>query len=280
MSHLKAEIIYFNGTTDFEFEFNLNAISPMRLLTECPTDEKGLICALSLAVSRSRVTFITSNFDDSFVETIAHAVGFKTETIISEEYGITERFANKFISNGVPLVTADGKYGGIILESGPQSLILITNDKAVRKQLMNELVKGYILDVAATSDEQVNVQKTGAVKEYKTEIEQIDSFLESTETEAESNTINEEPIDADESVVNETAETIENKVTIPKADDALFDFPEQPKAAKQKNIFATILAIILFLLIAFIVYSLVIEPILNGVSILDNLKQIFGFVFE
>lgn len=272
MSHLKTEIIYYCGTADFEFEFNLNATSPMRLFTENPTDEKSLISSLSLAVSRSRITFITADFDDKFVETIANTIGFKTETIVPEEYGITKKMANKFITNGVPLVTSNGVYGGIILESGPQSLILITNDRPIRKQLMSELVKGYIIDLSETPNESLH---TAAVEEKA----DIDTMPEEIETEeAPSTDIFSGSLEPTET--QDESEAIPDIVSVPQADEDIFDDIPKQKQTKKKNVFAAILAIILFLLIAFIVYSLVIEPFLNNISIAENFKQIFGFLYE
>ncbi len=56
---------------------------------------------------------------------------------------------------------------------------------------------------------------------------------------------------------------------------------QQPKITKKRNpinIPILILSIILCALIAFIVYSLFIEPTLNGVSIIDNIKDLFSFL--
>ena len=146
-NYLKAEIIYYNCNTDFEFEFNMNALCQMRLLSEASNDRKTMLTYLSRAVARSKAIFITAPFNNEFIETVSHSIGFKIETIVPEEYGITEVSTNKFITGGVPLVTEDGIYVGIILESGPQSLILLSNENSLRKKIMKQLVNQYLLDL-------------------------------------------------------------------------------------------------------------------------------------
>ena len=280
MSHLKTEIIYYCDKIDFEFEFNLNATSPMRLFTACTDNEKGFLSSLSLAVSRSRIIFITAVFEDKFVETIANAIGFKTETIVPDEYGIIEKLSNKFITGGVPLVTSNGVYAGIILESGPQSLILITNNRAIRKQLMSELVKGYILDLSEAPNEPVHT----VVTDNTVDSNETQSIItEDTSTaELSGNSPQEPEIDTVPQAIEENINTeviLDNTADNEIADD-IFEKPPKRNVTKKKSVFTAILAIILFLLIAFIVYSLVIEPFLNDISITDNFKQIFGFLFE
>ena len=280
MSHLKTEIIYYCDKTDFEFEFNLNATSPMRLFTDCPDNEKGFLSSLSLAVSRSRIIFITAVFEDKFVETIANAIGFRTETIIPEEYGIIEKLSNKFISGGVPLVTSNGVYAGIILESGPQSLILITNNRAIRKQLMSELVKGYILDLSEAPNEPVRTVVTDNTVNSNEAQSIITEDISTAELSSSSSQEMETKVEPEAIEENINTDVISDNSGDTEIADYFFEEQPKRKVAKKKSVFTAILAIILFLLIAFIVYSLVIEPFLNDISITDNFKQIFGFLFE
>ncbi len=288
MINLKTEIIYFKCTTDFEFEFNLNTAVQIRLFTECPADDKAFLGALSLAVSRSRTIIITSNFNEELITKLAGAIGFKTETIIPSEYGITEMNTDKLITGGVPLVTNDGVYAGIILESGPQSLIIITNERATRKKLMNELVHSYLNDVAFTVENNTPVVKktisdvvednisddisSDVLEDVTVDTNTDDNEVEVTTTETVDEVIDDAVIDGDD--------ITEEPVIYGLNDD--IDTAEGMPAPKQKRntgIFTAILAVILFLLVAFIVYSLIIDPFLNNVSIEENFKHIFGFLF-
>ena len=302
MINLKTEIIYFKCTTDFEFEFNLNTALQMRLFTSCPDNDKSFLNALALAVSRSRAIVITSKFDEDLITKLAASIGFKTETLSPDEYGIITMETDKIITGGVPLVTDDGIYGGIILESGPQSLIIITNERAIRKKLMNSLVHTYLIDVA-------NVVSGGTIINEKVEekveqndnviIDDIDLFDDVTD-----DTVVVDAVD-DSSVFDNTDDSI-NDVIVDNTDDTILenisndsndikkvdflDFKDQqednsdnyadlPKK-RVSDIFTIILSIVLLILICFIIYSLVIEPFLNGITIKENLKHVFGFLFK
>ncbi len=285
-NHLKAEIIYYNCATDFEFEFNLNSLCQMRLLSEASDERKTMLTHLSRAVARSRVIFITAPFGDEFIETIAHSIGFKTETIVADEYGISQQTTNKFITSGVPLVTEDGIYAGIILESGPQSLILLPDDRSLRKKIMKYLVNKYILDLC--SCESYPVIDTEEVVSETTDVAEdaiTDEPTEDTEMATEDAVTTEEnisePIAVQETVTEITADEINDEIN-----EYLDDEPDYFTEAvattgnnkKGLTILTAILSVILFILVTFIVYSLIIEPVLNGVSILENLKNTFSFL--
>ncbi len=289
-NHLKAEIIYYNCATDFEFEFSMNSLCQMRLLSEASNDRKTMLTHLSRAVSRSRAIFIISPFNDEFIETISHSIGFDTETLIADEYGITQHATDKFITSGVPLVTEDGIYAGIILECGPQSLILLTDDRSVRKRIMKSLVNQYILDLCncePTTIKVTTVETTDAPTEVIIEEETESAIEDIVKEEIDEIEILDTATDAAEEIeenLEETEEILEE--TEENAEIVDFDtefYEEAPDIPKKENhkgltILTVILSVILFLLVAFIVYSLVIEPMMNGVSILENLKRTFKFL--
>ena len=304
MINLKTEIIYFKCTTDFEFEFNLNTALQMRLFTSCPNTDKSFLGALSLAVSRSRAIIITSKFDEELITKLAGSIGFKTETVSPHEFGITSMETDKIITGGVPLVTNDGVYGGIILESGPQSLIIITNERATRKELMNSLVHNYLIDVA-------NVVNGGMINNNVVE-DNDDDLVNNTVEGNDNNVVKDEVIDSEvivddvtgTSVVDDIDDDNDNVIIDNTTDGSVFgdnnddidkneqyslfketankddDNPAPPSKKSASDIFTIILAIILLILICFIIYSLVIEPFLNGITIKENLKHIFGFIFK
>lgn len=298
MISLKTEIIYLKCATDFEFEFNLNAAVQMRLFTECPADDKAFLSALSLAVSRSRAIIITSKFDETLITKLAGSIGFKTETIVPEEYGITKMETDKLITGGVPLVTEDGIYAGIILESGPQSLIIITNERKIRKALMNKLVHTYLLDVANSTNSTPIVTETDTDTTVDTAVVEetiVSDDVTDTITDVAANNVTDDITDAvntdtvesaTEEVVVTTESGNEDVIEDPviygldDADDVEDEIPTAQPKKRSMGIFTAILAIILFLLVAFIVYSLIIDPFLNNISLEENFRHIFGFLFK
>lgn len=294
MISLKTEIIYLKCATDFEFEFNLNAAVQMRLFTECPADDKAFLSALSLAVSRSRAIIITSKFDESLITKLAGSIGFKTETIVPEEYGITKMETDKLITGGVPLVTEDGIYAGIILESGPQSLIIITNERKTRKALMNKLVHTYLLDVANSVNSAPVVAETDTDATVDTEVveetvvgDDVTDTITDVVTDDITDVVTTDTVEsATEEVVVTTESGNEDVIEDPviygldDADDVEDEIPTAQPKKRSMGIFTAILAIILFLLVAFIVYSLIIDPFLNNISLEENFRHIFGFLFK
>ncbi len=269
-THLKTEIIYYNCTTDFEFEFNLNSVHPMRLLSESSQNQKEMLSFLARAVSRSRIIFISSPFNDNLIDTISQSIGFKSEAIPAEEYGITKKTTDKLITGGVPLVTEDGIYAGIILESGPQSLILITDERDTRKKIMRSLVNQYITDLCNCEISDYDEETAESIKEPTTQV---------NVSEIPTDDIIREDTTKEEIVSEQQSDITENE---PAVDDEPIISVEEPITTQKLNPLTTltvILTIILFLLLAFIIYSLIISPILNGVSIIENIKRIFWFLF-
>lgn len=159
--NFKTDIIYYNTPADFELEFNLCGCCRMRLLNDKCSDKKSLLLSLSRAVSRSRVIIITAPLfdDENITKTIATAIGSNIQTIDNTAFGINSDAKINIIKNATPLVTADGIFGGCIIESGPQTLILLTDSKSVRKTIMKTLIHPYIEEIStATPSAQVEEQ--------------------------------------------------------------------------------------------------------------------------
>ena len=149
--NIKVDIIYHKSNTDFEMEFNLCGCCRMRLLTAKTPDKKVLVHSLARAVSRSRVIMIVGELfgKDSIVDIIAAATGSKTEIADNQKYGIDSNIDIKIISQSIPLVTPEGYFGGCIIEKGPQTMILLTDNKNVRKSVMRSLIHPYIEELCA-----------------------------------------------------------------------------------------------------------------------------------
>lgn len=159
IQNIKVDIIYFKTQTDFEMEFNLSGCCRMRLLTDKAPDKKILINQLVRAVSRSRIIIITGTLfgDDSIIETAAKAIGRPTEKLNNAQFGIDENEDIDIIKDSIPLVSSDGIFGGCIIEQGPQTLILLSENKNIRKNIMNNLIHSYIKELCAddTSDDSI-----------------------------------------------------------------------------------------------------------------------------
>lgn len=149
--NIKTDIIYYKTNTDFEMEFNLCGCCRMRLLTDKANDRRLLISNLSRAVSRSRIIIVVGPLfsEDNIIGTIAEAIGKKLTNADNRTYGINSSEEIKIISGSTPLVTGDGIFGGCIIESGPQSMILLSDSKNIRKSIMNNLIHPYIEDIYA-----------------------------------------------------------------------------------------------------------------------------------
>ncbi len=151
LENFKTDIIYYDTASDFELEFNLCGCCRMRLFNEKCNDKKALLLSLSRAVSRSRVIIVTASLFSEFdiFKTVATAIGKDIETIDNNQYNIASDAEITVIKGSLPLVTEDGIFGGCIIESGPQSLILLTDNPTVRKALMKTLIHPYIKEIAS-----------------------------------------------------------------------------------------------------------------------------------
>lgn len=152
--NLKADIIYYKTATDFELEFNLCGCCRMRLLSDKTEDKKSFVHSLARAVSRSSVILIAGPLfgEEGTIKTVADAINTTTEPTDNNTYNISSEQEIEIIKDSVPLVTNEGYFGGCIIESGPQTMILLTDNKSVRKTIMQTLIHPYISELYANSD--------------------------------------------------------------------------------------------------------------------------------
>ena len=228
--NLKVDIVYYKTNTDFEMEFNLCGCCRMRLLTDKPSDQKTFLHSLARAVSRSSIIIITGNLfgEDGIINIAAGATGAGLQTADNKSFGIKGEEEISIIKNSTPLVTPDGYFGGCIIESGPQTMILLSENKSIRKTLMQTLIHPYIEEVCAEDlkekaaavntvidnieEETVDEQETEIVDEElqdsETETQDTEQFSETEETKTDENIIldNNSVTDIDDS----TEETEEN----------------------------------------------------------------------
>lgn len=170
--NFKTDIIYYNTATDFELEFNLCGCCRMRLLNDKCTDKKTLLASLSRAFSRSRVIILTAPlFDGSnIIKTVSVAIGKSVEEVDLAAFNINSTVDIEVTKGSVPLVTADGIFGGCIIESGPQTLIILTNNKSVRKTIMKDLIHPYIEELASGESDTKTPPQPETTEEIITEV--------------------------------------------------------------------------------------------------------------
>lgn len=180
--NLKADIIYYKTATDFELEFNLCGCCRMRLLSDKTPDKKSFVLSLARAVSRSNVILVAGALfgENNIIKLVTEAINTSTEIVDNATFGISDEQQIEIIKASTPLVTSDGYFGGCIIESGPQTMILLTDNKSMRKTIMKTLIHPYI--------EELYAAETGGETEPKQENDTSNSqiILEDDYTEEES----------------------------------------------------------------------------------------------
>lgn len=149
--NVKVDVVYYKTNTDFEMEFNLCGCCRMRLLTDKAPDRRTLVHSLARAVSRSKVIIVVGVLfgEESIINTVAGAIGSKTEIADNKASGINSKDEIEIISGSTPLVTPEGYFGGCIIENGPQTMILLSESKNIRKPIMQTLIHPYIEQLCA-----------------------------------------------------------------------------------------------------------------------------------
>ncbi len=144
--NIKADIIYYKTPTDFELEFNLCGCCRMRLLSDKVQDKKSFVNSLARAVSRSNVILSAGTLfgEDGLIKTVADAINTTVEPADNQTFGIVSDEKIEIIKGSTPLITPEGYFGGCIIESGPQVMILLSDNKNIRKAIMKNLIHPYI----------------------------------------------------------------------------------------------------------------------------------------
>ncbi len=177
--NIKVDIIYYKTATDFEMEFNLSGCCRMRLLTDKSPDRKTLVNQLVRAVSRSRIIMIAGALfgDDGIISTCSKAIGRPLQETDNKQYGIASEDSIEIIENSIPLVSSNGIFGGCIIEQGPQTLILLSENKAVRKDIMQNLIHSYVKEICADELTEKSVDIIPNPKDVQPEVEDIEEEL-------------------------------------------------------------------------------------------------------
>ncbi len=205
--NLKVDVIYYKTNTDFEMEFNLCGCCRMRLLTDKSPDRKTVLHSLARAVSRSRIIIVTGNLfgEDGIFNIVSSATGIPLTELEKSNYGIGGNEAIEILKGATPLVTAEGYFGGCIIERGPQTMILISENKNIRKNIMQNLIHPYVEELCAVElkEKAAAVTETGNITEnVKIAAEPLENSDEAMNEEIDSDT---EVPQTDESMPEDSA---------------------------------------------------------------------------
>lgn len=176
--NMKVDIVYYKTNSDFEMEFNLCGCCRMRLLTDKATDRKLMVHSLARAVSRSRIIMVVGPLfgEEGSIATTASAIGSSLEKVDNKLYGIRTDAPINIIAGATPLVTSDGFFGGCIIERGPQTMILLSESRTVRKTIVENLIHPYISELYAIELK----NKAESIIESNTEIQDSKDVITNT----------------------------------------------------------------------------------------------------
>ncbi len=264
MASVKIDVIYYKTSSDFEFEFNLSGCAGIRLFKEKAESPKGLVTSLARDVARSKVIIVVTDLDteNSCINTLSKAIGLPVVLAQKETYNIKSQNDCHIFSGATPLVTKSGEFVGFISESGPQSIIVLTSDRALRHEIMDTYVHKYIFNVA-----QVDAYN----KKYSISAPEptpIPIPADTPVTEAEENADNQsEQVMEDISSVQEIDIAPGTTIIVPKNEEPENTKELDARLPKRKNTTNIILlVIVVLLLIAFgiLAYLFIYIPLLNG----------------
>ncbi len=209
IQNIKVDLIYYATPSDFEMEFNLGGICRMRLLTDKTEDRKAFLNSLSRAVGRSKVIITCGALfgNEGLISTVASAIGKNLVAADNKAFGINSDEEINIISGSVPLVTSDGIFGGCIIECGPQSIIMLTESKSIKKALLRDLIHPYIQELSMLPEAPTPTDVASDEIVEETAEESIEETVEEVPTEEIIEEISAEP-----EIPEETPEENKDKI--------------------------------------------------------------------
>ena len=154
MQSIKIDIIYFQVDRDTKMEFRFNDFEkmPIRTLATSVKERDEFLYALKRGVYRSDTVIVVGGMNGNVYlpGIIGAAIGAPIEKLDYKMMGFEEPERPLVLPKGsIPLVTEDDEIGGMLLEKGRQSIIVLSEDATVRHKLLDELVFPYIFDSSA-----------------------------------------------------------------------------------------------------------------------------------
>ena len=277
MSNLKIDIIYFKTASDFEMEFNLSGCCRMRMFKDKVDTPKGLVNTLARDVSRSKITIIVTELfgQNNGVSILSNAVKLPLEALDKAAYGIQTADDIYMPKTAIPLVTKTGIYGGCIIENGPQSIIVVSNVRALRHEIMKTYVHNYVFDVGQMMAYQERMGSDSTIVPPKATA--LNSSKE--EKQKEPSQVNDEPAEKDIASKSENNFTIvppedasESELGLMDEVSALKDIKTTKKKNTRKTSNIILLIIVILLLVGFgiLAYFFVYLPLLGEPSVFTD----------
>ncbi len=240
IQNIKVDLIYYATPSDFEMEFNLGGSCRMRLLTDKAEDRKAFLNSLSRAVGRSKVIITCGALfgNEGLINTVASAIGKNLVAADNKTYGINSDEEINIISGSVPLVTSDGIFGGCIIECGPQTIIMLTDSKSIKKQLLRDLIHPYISELSMLPETPAAVEVAPEETVEETVAEEIEEETVAEETAEE---ITEETAEAEEAVAEVADQEATTEATVENEEEITEEIAQEvsEETAREINEFIT-----------------------------------------
>lgn len=144
---VKIDVIYFCEESDLKMEFGLHGKYPLRLLSNKTTDEKTFINALKKAVQRSEIIITVGGFlgEKNLPMLISRAISREPKEVDYERFKIRKTGRKIYLPRGAfPIVDSFGILLGCVIESGPQSIVMLSEDDTERSRLLSTIIVPYI----------------------------------------------------------------------------------------------------------------------------------------
>lgn len=235
VQNLKIDIIYYDTPSDFEFEFNLGGCCHSRILNSHTHQPKEMLSGLARAVSRSRIILIIGELhgDCGITDLVSKAVSIPLVGADTSEYIITSPEEPMVLKGSLPLVSKDGTLSGCIIESGPQSIILLPESKALRKEICDNLVFPYITALSRVPETDNVINEDSAKNAEETETVFEDISLDSEENTEDVTEASDNVIEMTEEAIEETAENLNEAEELAKIEEVSAEENEEDQTEEE-----------------------------------------------
>lgn len=144
---VRIEILYYKTPADVSLEFGLHGDYPLRLLSSsCNTISEFFTC-FKRAVSRSEIIITVGGYgEDNLPAFIAKAIGQKCVLPDLHNQNIITQTTYILPEKAVPLAPKSHIFGGFLIESGPQTIISLIDDKTTRLDIVKQFLVDYITE--------------------------------------------------------------------------------------------------------------------------------------
>ena len=136
---VRIEILYFKTPADVSLEFGLHGDYPLRLLSSSCITISEFFTSFKRAGSRSEIIITVGGYgEDNLPAFIAKAIGQKCVMPNLRNHKIIAQTTYILPEKAVPLAPKSRVFGGFLIESGPQTIISLIDDKTTRLDIVNQ----------------------------------------------------------------------------------------------------------------------------------------------